>query len=389
MSTTTAEPPAPASATSPRRGWLRRHKALVLVLVGLVAATALSVLSGDDDRFTEPLDPANARPEGARAVARVLANEGIDVDVVRSAAELERARTDADTTVVITSTDGLGRRTARQVRTQASESTLVLVEPRFAVPSMFGEEDGVGYSRTRKVDGSCRDDRFDGLTLESDKGAVFASSSAACFATGSGALLTEPSDGTYFLGAGDVLANEQITRSDNAAFALRLLGGHPHLVWYVPDPLDLSADEGVTFSSLLPRWLGPAMLLLGVAAVTLILWRSRRLGALAVEPLPVAVTAIETTRSRGRLYRKVNDRGYAAGALRHAARTDIAAHLLMPRHTANDPELLVRVLGSYSVLGADRLRELLRTDGPAPASDKDLITLANDLADLLREVHRS
>src|SRR5690606_17037674 len=126
-----------------------------------------------------------------------------------------------------------------------------------------------------------------------------------------------------------------------------------------------------------------------VSALALVLWRGRRLGPLAVEPLPVTITAIETTRSRGRLYRKANDRGYAAEALRHAARTELAEYLLLGRHTAGDVDLLVRMLTGYTSATPDRLRDLLGRDGPVPASDPDLITLANDLAALSREVRRS
>ena len=64
-----------------------------------------------------------------------------------------------------------------------------------------------------------------------------------------------------------------------------------------------------------------------IAVLALLVWRSRRLGALASEPLPVVVKAIETTRSRGRLYRKAGDRDHAAGALRAAARVRAAERL--------------------------------------------------------------
>ena len=61
--------------------------------------------------------------------------------------------------------------------------------------------------------------------------------------------------------------------------------------------------------------------------VTVILWRARRLGPLATEPLPVVVRAVETTRSLGRLYRRSGDRGHAAESLRRAARSRLAERL--------------------------------------------------------------
>ena len=75
---------------------------------------------------------------------------------------------------------------------------------------------------------------------------------------------------------------------DNAAVALRLLGQRDHLVWYVPSLADLVGGDGV--SPLQPAaraGSGPASGCCCVTAVALVLWRARRLGPLAVEPLPV------------------------------------------------------------------------------------------------------
>ncbi len=67
------------------------------------------------------------------------------------------------------------------------------------------------------------------------------------------------------------------------------------------------------------------------------LWRGRRLGPLATEPLPVVVKAIETTRSRGRLYRKSGDRAHAADALRSATRARAATRLRLGAVDASRP----------------------------------------------------
>jgi hypothetical protein len=201
-------------------------------------------------------------------------------------------------------------------------------------------------------------------------------------------VLAHPADGLWFLGAEDLITNEHVLRADNAAVALRLLGAHDRLVWYVPDPADVVGD-GVSVSSLLPRWLKPGLLLLAAAVLALLLWRGRRLGRLAVEPLPVTVTAIETTQSRGRLYRRAGDRAHAAAALRQAARRRLADGLGLPRGAADDVPALVRDLAPHTDLDEHRLTALLGTDSPAPGSDHDLIRLADDLADLTREVRRS
>lgn len=390
MTTTTS--PAPAGAPSaPGRTWWRRRRGALLVVAGLVAATAVVLTGGNDERYTGALDPASSDPSGSRAVARVLEGQGIEVEVVRSAAAFADTETDAGTTVLVTSPENLGRTTAAALTEHAGKATVVLVNPRQGIPPLFDAESGVGYSGTREVRAECDGGRFEGLRLETREGTAFPSTAGSCFPTDDGALLTRPAPGLVFLGAADLLANEQVNEAQNAALVLRLLGQRDRLVWYVPDQADLSGEDGVSISSFLPAWLAPGLVLVGVAVVGLIAWRGRRLGPLAVEPLPVAVTAIETTRSRGRLYRKGNDRGYAAAALRTDARSRLAEHLLLPRQAAADVDGLVQALSGHTGTDPLQLQALLSPSAPPPATatDRDLITLAGDLAALIREVRRS
>ena len=158
------------------------------------------------------------------------------------------------------------------------------------------------------------------------------------------------------------------------------------LVWYVPSLDDLGAADGVSAASLLPRWLRPALLLTLAAVVALILWRARRLGALATEPLPVTVKAIETTRSRGRLYRRAGDRAHAAAVLREAARARMAERLRMGSRP--HPAALVQDVARHTGRPVAEIDVLLAPGAPPPATDHDLITLAARLAELDREVRR-
>ncbi|MCX6398089.1 MAG: DUF4350 domain-containing protein [Propionibacteriales bacterium] len=379
-----------ASGTTPARrpGWLRQHRSWALIAAAVVAATALAVAQGSGTKYDAPLDPGNAGPSGARALAQVLADQGIDVQIVRDAAAFTDTTVDSRTTVLVTSTQDLGTSTARQVVARSTGADLVLAEPGFGIPELFGSEDGTGYSRTRTVEAGCPDPLLRGLRAETREGTLFPATDGACFADGPGALLTAPRPGVRFLGAADVLSNEQITRADNAAIALRLLGQRSRLVWYVPDPADLTGDDGVSLGSLLPGWVRPGLVIGTVSVLALMVWRGRRLGPLASEPLPVTVAAIETTLSRGRLYRKADDRGYAADALRRSARAEIGAHLMLPRRSADDVDLLVRMLAAHTPTEPGRIRALLGPGGPVPQSDRDLIALANDLAELSREVRR-
>ena len=75
MSTTTAEP-APA-----RTGAWRRHRTTLVIVGAAVAAVAVALLVGGRPATSEALDPDNPGADGARAVARVLDGQGVDVEV--------------------------------------------------------------------------------------------------------------------------------------------------------------------------------------------------------------------------------------------------------------------------------------------------------------------
>lgn len=359
---------------------MRRHRTTILVVAGLLVAVAVVALTTARARTGAALDPDNPSPGGAQAVARVLADQGVDVTVVRDADALDATEVDGATTVLVTSTELLGRSTIRRLLRHAEDAQLVLAEPGPGTTRALG----VRAAPTRVTLDDARPaacPAYDGLELVVDQGSEYALDDA-CF----GGLLAATDDRVVLLGAADAISNGQVLRADNAAVALRLLGEHDRLVWYVPDLADLDADDGVSLATLLPEWLRPALWIGFLATLGLLLWRVRRLGPLATEPLPVVVKAIETTHSRGRLYRKAGDRAHAAGALRAAARQRAAERLALGPHA--DPATLARDLARHTGRPVEEVERLIGPSAPAPTTDHDLIALASALAELDREVRR-
>lgn len=367
---------------------LRRYRGTILVAAVVLAIVTLGVmLIGDESRTTADLDPDNPGRNGARAVARVLEDQGIEVTIARGAEALEDTRVDGATTVVVTSTDQLGDSTVRRLRRHAEAGLVIVVEPSPGVVDAYQlDVSPHRVSIDDQVAADCADELLGDLRVEVDRGVAYAGAAGACFDTDHGALYAEPRTGVALLGAGQLLTNDQVTRADNAAVALRLLGQDPRLVWYVPDVRDLEADDAVALRTLLPDWIVPGLWLGLVVLLALVVWRARRLGRLATEPLPVVVKAIETTQSRGRLYRKVNDRGHAAGVLRHAARSRLASRLHLPRTIADQHDRLAVEVARNSGRTVAEVAALISPRGPAPGSDQDLISLAQQLAELEREV---
>jgi hypothetical protein len=188
---------------------------------------------------------------------------------------------------------------------------------------------------------------------------------------------------TYAVGAAELFSNQRVDRADNAAAALRLLGQQDRLVWYVPDPRDVPSGDTGSPADKLPGGLFPALWLLVAAVLATMLWRGRRLGPLVSEPLPVVVRAVESTQGRGRLYRRVRDRGHAADILRAAATRRIASRLRLPAGTG--PAWVAAAVAEATGADARAVHDLLVT---APVTDDtELTRLADDLAALEREVH--
>ncbi len=370
---------------------LARHRSTVLIAVVAILAIVLTAYLGRNHRvYPAALDPENPDGTGARAVAQVLAHEGVDVDIVRSADALDKATTDGpttngattngSTTIVVTSSGNLGPSTTTRLLTGQGDAWLVVLAPGPRLVSELGvgsyAVSSLGHDR---IDAGCP--AYDGLTLDVPAAIVF--SGGGCFPARGGSVFAEPRAGLTLVGAPAALTNDQVLDGDNAAVALRLLGQRDHLVWYVPDLADLAGGDSVSASSLLPHWLKPALWLLFVTGIGLVVWRARRLGPLAREPLPVQVKAVETTRNLGRLYRRSGDRGHAAESLRAAARVRLSDRLGLPRQA--DPARLTTAVAERT--GRERAEiDTLLLPGSAPAHDRDLATLAHQLTELDREV---
>lgn len=372
--TALAAPPADQAAP----GRLRRSRSTLLIVAFLVLAVAVVALTSGGPSRSDTYDPDNPGTDGAQALARVLADQGVDVSVVRSADAFDDATVDADTTVVVTSSDRLGTSTVDRLRDHAGTSRIVVVDPGTALLEELGVGGYAGStSDLGPVAAGCAEASYDGLEIEVDEAITLPLDG--CFDD------TLAASGTLvLLGAGQILANDQVLRADNAAVALRLLGGTDRLVWYLPSTDDLTADDSVGIGSLLPDWIGPGLVVLLLASIGLVLWRARRLGPLATEPLPVVVKAIETTLSRGRLYRRSGDRRHAAAVLRTTARGRATAVLRIG--AGADERALVSALARHTGRTEAELWDLVGSGSRPPATDRELIALANALAALDREV---
>ncbi|SCE44980.1 DUF4350 domain-containing protein [Streptomyces sp. DvalAA-19] len=413
---TTATAPSPTStAPTPHQVWKRARGLLIALLVLVIAGiTFAAVRSGTNYGH---LDPRSPDPKGSRAAAELLKDRGVSVTVVTTLDEATTA-VGPDTTLLVTGPNLLTPSQQHRLHeaTTASTSRTLLIAPGPAAVSRLAP--GVRAEPHRPVSAippSCE--------LPAARSAGTADMGGIRYtAPGSNATACYPSDGTpsllirkergdgdtVLLGSPDFLHNQRLDQQGNASLALQLLGSRPHLVWYLPSLTDPSAtsddgspdgtdDDGHTgeetsgdesdFLDLIPSgWLW-GTLQLTLAAVLAAIWRSRRLGPLVMERLPVSIRASESAEGRAGLYRKANARDRAAAALRTAARTRIARLTGVTAREAHTSHVLLPAVAARTTTPDGELSTLLF--GPAPADDAALVLLADHLDALEREVRTS
>lgn len=396
--TETATPSAPSGeastsiSTSPRRAGrgFRVGFWVAIVLVGTVLAVLTAVV-GRTGPGQAPLDPTSATASGAKALVRVLEQQGTDVRIV------DRADRIGDGTVFVDDEQGvLDRGVARRIARQADHVVLVSTAP--ATLEAFGLDvepvTQVGGDDTVST-ASCAIPAAAGAERVTLGGTGYAVPDGGRAPTGTDLCAPSGSGGDRAYGlvrtatpAGDVtlvgttaaFRNDTITTAGNAALALGLLGDDATLTWYTPTPG--TADAAPTLGSLAPPWVPSALVLLGLVAVAAAVWRGRRLGPLVVERMPVVVRAAETTEGRARLAARTGDRTHALDTLRIAALRRTARRLGLPRSAHVDE--VVRAAARATGIPDRRVGAVL-VGGPA-TDDRALTAGAAALDDLERAV---
>ncbi|MEO8556849.1 MAG: DUF4350 domain-containing protein [Actinomycetota bacterium] len=399
--TTTTAPRTGAPTSAPvsklfkgkRPGWFTPS-----IMVGLLLAATLAVtlLTPGAQGNTDDLDPANPGYSGAQALAHVLRDHGVSVTVVRSQRELLDQTIDGGTTVVVTNTIRLSGRTARVAIAHAGTAAgVVLLDPDPEVTKGMGLPVESHLAGLTDLAAGCQgSDVGEDFRLALAGRAYLPTSDApsatTCFLDkidGGGAMVTLPAalgrSPVTLLGDDHLITNGAILDADNAAIALRLFGHTDRLIWYIPSFADMAAADGSS-RSIAPTWFQPGLALGTSAVILLCLWRGRRLGRLVTEPLPVIVRAVETTESRGRMYRKSRDRTRALAVLQLATRRRLAAYLGLS--VSSNISSVAAAAAAVSGRRYEDVLDLLRS--PAAQDDSSLLERANALTALEKEVHR-
>lgn len=394
MTAPTIAPSAGPAATTPptaeprsRRGlWAWIAIGAALLLVGAAGAA----ISSNEWFAKGLLDPESAGPVGARALAEILRENGVAVDVVRTR-DAARDAVGADTTLVLSSTAVLSDGAVRDVTSRAGD--VVLVDPAGRDIRLLFDGAGVGgFGPADPVPAECAQpdaERAGSIAVGTLFTAGGGESTIGCFPVGDefGLLAADHSatSRAVAVDARELFTNEHLAEGANASLAIGLMGRHPRVVWFVPTAADGDAGAATGLGDLTPPWVTPAILLLLCAGLVAAVWRGRRFGPLVAENLPVTVRAAETMEGRARLYARSRDAVHALDALRLGT-LDRLARLLALGPSASADEIAD---AAAERIGAprDAVRGILIE--VVPANEAQLVAASDRLRDLERAVHAS
>jgi hypothetical protein len=370
VSVIAAEGPVDVSAL-----WRSVRFPAVLVLIGLALVTILAAIGTTPNSV--PLDPRNAAPDGARAVAALLADRGVSVTIATTLPQLDSA---TDATIIVADPLELSSRALRTI--DHSNATVLLLDPQQLTLSALGVPATVdAESAGTTIDPSCSlaaAVTAGSARISGDLYAVHGTATACYLQQGDAALLESTrANGatTIVLGSASTLTNAHLAAQGDAALALGLLD--TQIVQWVPGGLRAGAPPKSRSGllNLLPSRLLWATLQLFIALVVLALWRARRLGRPVVEPLPVVVRAAETVEGRARLMHAARARGAAARSLRDAAVRRMSRALRLGAD--DDPASVVALVAERTRKPAAEIQAMLY--GDEPQDDTSLVRLAQDL----------
>ena len=360
-----------------------------VVVLGIIV---VAVVFGISTLLTAPrpggrMDPAATSSEGAHALVTLLRDNGVDVIVADGIASVERAARPDSLVVTVQTRHLVDDDILHRLATLPGDR--LIVEPVSRTREILAPE--VRRSAGGTVGGSPDCD----LREANRAGDVQFGASDTFEASGDvpvtkcyeGAVVRYTDEGrtVTVVGSADFMANAGLLKQGNAALAMNLAGTHQRVVWYAPQRPEGESTGAATLSDLIPAAVKWMVLQLCLVVLLVAIWKGRRLGPLVAERLPVVVRASETVEGRGRLYRSQRAGDSAADALRTATLQRITPRLgLGP--TA-DRAAIVATIAQRCGRDAGTVGHILF--GPPPATDADLVNLANALDDIERQVAQS
>lgn len=397
MSAPAVPAPAPSAPSdgdqvlgAPLRERLRRWRPFAVALAVLLAVVLLTSWTRPAISTT-PLATTNPGDDGAQALTALLRDEGVTVTAVSSVDDAVSASSQEGATVAVVNAGSLSDADRERLAGAGGDVVVIgsMYQPLTGLTRLTPS--GASASASIPLTARCEDpDAVAAATLRGSRGSVTTDGvpgAVGCFPVGGGsyayATAPLPSGGVLRVVADSgALTNARLATAGDAALGVRALGHHDRVVWLDGGHLE---PPSVWDTTTVPPWAPVVMAQLGLVVLALALVRGRRMGPVVVEDLPVAVTATETTRGRGRLYRRSGDRAHAARVLRAGTATRVGRRLGVPAGAGTDE--LVAAVARATGRPEPLVHEVLA--GAPPTDDRALADLAVQLDRLESEAQNS
>ncbi|MFP7695676.1 DUF4350 domain-containing protein [Trueperella sp. LYQ143] len=360
-----------------------RKTIFFFTFIVLIAFICLLFFRVPHDESAYSIDSSG--PDGTMALASILREHGVEVTSV--SAEEALASTGEDHTIVLVGYFQTAYVEQLKKYLLNTNAHVVLIDSAIAFDDTSFSGRIIGLDPTNHVPARCDNSDAQAAQYVSGIDATFIPDDpqavSGCFpiAQGFGAITPRDYPHITLLPSGTFLTNSLLNRDGNAAFALRLLGKHPSLLWV--DQPDKTPSEDHSQTLALPDWAVPAFCGALLTFLWLALWRGRRFGPLVAEPIPVIVPARETDHGRARLYARGHNRQHAAQSLRIGTLNRIAQRCGFT--PTSDPQTIVNAVVAASGYAPEHVSRILFTD--PISTDRDLIILTARLEQLERDIH--
>jgi hypothetical protein len=359
-----------------------------MLVTGAVVLGVLVLLIAGAARTSGPFSPDSADPAGAKALAALLENHGVDV---RGTEDLDDALDGGSDRALLIAPGGSLNRSDWLDIAQAGWGHVVLIRPSSRALDVLAP--GV-LNSTESLPENSRSPECDlpaavkaGTATVGGVSYSAPDSAITCYGDGINhtvVRLDVQGMTVDVVGSPRTFTNAELAEDGNAALALNLIGTHSELVWYLPqyEPNSYDDEDDAAGPPLVPPDVRYIAWALAFAAFVVAIWRGRRLGPVVPEPLPVIVHAAETTEGRARLYRRSRARDRAAAALRESALGKLQKAHGIPRRA--EPTAVVAAIAARTGRDPAMLYELLY--GQPPLDDSALMYLSHQLDVLTLEV---
>lgn len=364
-------------AEQPRTSLRRRVWSWVGIVAVVVVIGGLLATLRFDYSEPEPLSIDSPRYDGTRALATLLEAQGVEVTPTNSAEDAGRLA-GGDAVLVVTDATRIDPGALRDLA--ASPARTVILRADFAALDEFFPGIGFGGSGNgASAPASCEVPEAQNAGEIVPGEAYSLEQGTGCYPTGDGYGLVTNGN-VYALDGGAVVTNEHLATAGHAALALGLLGDTGRVVWYAPTGAELTGGADA-LGDLVPAWVTPVIVLLGVVAAAAAVWRGRRFGPLVAENLPVTVRAAETLEGRARLYRDGLSAAHAYDAIAGGATRRMAARLALAPDT--DPETLSAAIAARIRRDPHEIRVVLTHRPTDDSHFADLGARLREIEDLL------